>query len=236
MSLRALSADAMLSISGAWTTSEGALAIIARHPSLAALRPKIEEAHRALVEAASQSRARSLDALSAESDRVDAYHDRKLRGVVHVLEALADLTEDADEARELVGLSQRLFPRGVRGQELAYNEEGAQAEESASKLDEATRARLSRIATPWGTLLDDVEAWVAAGRELARLDAERREASREASTSEARATLARARHRWAQAAEAFAAAATADDALSGEETDSLVGALYKAELAALRRE
>lgn len=236
MSLRALTGDAMLALSRGWLDDEGAGAILAGKPALRALLPKLREARDALLAATGSSPTRSLDALARDAERVDAFHDRKLRGVVGALLALADLTEDEDEARELVGLSQRLFPRGLRGQELAHRDEGREAEEAAAKLDDATRAALARLPTPWGTLADEVDAWIGAGRDLSRLDAARQHAKEVEGTSEARAALARARHRWAQAAEALAAAVAADDELTAAETDTLVGALYKAELAALRRE
>lgn len=210
--------------------------LIEARPSLATLLPKLADAHRLLAAATAASSARSLSALCEEATRVDAFHDRKLRGVVGLFEALADLTDDATEARELVNLSSKLFPRGLRGQELAHKEEGAEAEEAARRLDADTRASLAKIPTPWGTLADEVDAWIGAGRELSRLEAERQVVSRDAGTSEARAALAKARHRWAQAAEALAAAVAADDDLPGDDTDTIVGPLYKAELAALRRE
>lgn len=236
MSLRALSADAMLALSRAWLDPDGAGSILDARPSLRALAPKLRDAHEALAAASGSSTTRSLDALARDAERVDAFHDRKLRGVVGALTALADLTDDEGEARELVELSQRLFPRGLRGQELAHRDEGREAEEAAARLDPPTRAALARLPTPWGTLADDVDAWLGAGRELARLDATRQQAASEVGTGEARAAVARARHRWAQAAEALAAAVAADDDLSAVDADTLVGALYKAELAALRRD
>lgn len=167
----------------------------------------------------------------AKATASDRRHDRKARGTAGLLENLADLCDDPNEARAYLALRDRLFPRGLTITLLSYDEEAGNVAQVQTELDPQTRAELKRIKTTKDRNLDqDVHDWIAAGQELGRLEDERRDL--EAALAKAGAPrpidAVAAQNRWIKVMRAIVAAIESAE-LPAEEEAELLAALREAE-------
>ena len=117
--------------------------------------------------------------LTVELREGDQLHDHKVRGLFHTLTGLAELTDDEEEARELVRLRGLLFPLGMSVTLLSYEDQAKEVRAAQSRLDAQARDALDAIVIGDRALTDAVDAWVATGARLEELSAERAEARAE---------------------------------------------------------
>lgn len=175
MSHHLLKTDVMLQLNRAWIEPTQVRPVFERVSLITALLPFLEQRQRDLV-ASRSPLARDfseLDALLDQIKEVDDVHDRKARGSSYTLRAFAQLADDPAVREELDELRELIFPTGLSITQKTYREEAGNAEAVAEKLTDAVRARLSALPTPQGSLLDQIEAWLQAGRQLGALEDQR---------------------------------------------------------------
>lgn len=245
MTLRNLNDGEMIEVSGAWIDARRGRHAFEAIPLLAALLPSVIEAHSGLVAAgapkADDGREAERQKLYVEGTALDQRHDRKGRGVFNLLGALADLTDDPEEAARFAALQRAIFPdgtlsvlkaswRGEAGNALAVKERVLD--------DRDLSAALKAIPLPGrATLLDRTREFVDAGRKLGGI--EDRRAVLNAPTTEATPTKSgtvSARNRWCSVV--GTAVRLADDVLGLDATTrhALFGALDEVERKADARE
>ncbi len=176
--------------------------------------PHVANAHHSIVaiEAATPDPKR-VSEISAQQAELDATHDDLRRGCYACLSGLAFLSRDARRGDGYRLLRDRLFPGGLSMTRLSYKQQAGAAILLEGKLDAATRASLEGIATPDGTMLDDVREIVSTGRRIGELEDEKVPAGSTEPSKDKRA--ADARNAWIKAINSLLAqidlAATQDE-------------------------
>lgn len=168
----------------------------------------LDRAHQKLERASAQSpeEAESLNALTMELGRLDLDHDRRVRGIYHLLVGVSEVLDDEELATCYTELRQRLLPSGLNTTLLRYEEQIAAARRSKEILGSSERELLSRVEVPngQGTLLDQCEAWWTAAECLDEVWQERQQLRRSsgeqvAISGTSAADLLRAKHQWISA-------------------------------------
>ncbi len=135
-----------------------------------------------------------------EGRQLDAEHDRLLRGLFHLLGALAEL--EPERSGDYHRLQSHLFPEGLRGITRTYADEAADARRVDNRLDEFDHTLLAAIPLPEGRTGTDIFlAWVAAGEALERY--ERRRIAAETAPGVSASRLNDVRNRWIRTVHAF---------------------------------
>lgn len=118
--------------------------------------------------------------LTAKLSAADVHHDRKVRGIVTLLTALAELSDEEAARTSLLALRDGLFPQGTTLVQRTYEEEIGVAEQLAATLSPAQRAALEAIpALPaYANLAVALDAYLSAARSLRSLENDRSEAQR----------------------------------------------------------
>lgn len=124
----------------------------------------------------------------------DATHDRVLRGLFLVLEALEVLASEAD-AKRLADARGHLFPGGLRMTQRTYAEEAAEAQRAPLRVTADDQALLAAIRLPDGRSGQDLyEEWLESCRALERV--ERRRLTLDAAQAEVVLRQIDVRNRW----------------------------------------
>ncbi len=225
MAFKSLTAEEMQPVSAAWVdTGDPAHQAILQVPELNGLLPQIELAHQGLHAAIppDDSTAKEISNLAAETDSV---HDTLARGIHGYLSEVALLVKDGEP---LLKLRDELMPEGLAA--VVRNTYRGQAGFAAilrSRLTDATRGRLRELPLPGGaTLADAVDAWLAAGDRLGRLEAEKARLAAAVPTLAGR--VFEARNRWIRVANAMVVNADLVD-LTEERRRIIFGPLQDAE-------
>ena len=163
-------------------------------PEVTALLPRLTAAHTELVAAYQDTPASRLAPLVRALGRADFRHDSWVRAIHFGFETLihdALARGDEAEAERLRGLRSRVLPHGLQQVRFSYREEAGQAELLSSQLDAQTRQALATLPAAGRTVLELVEDFMEAARELGELE-DRRVAVRKGASS----TLWPARQQW----------------------------------------
>jgi hypothetical protein len=152
------------------------------------LLPPITAAHSALFAIQVQPGDPKAKSLSDAEATLDATHDALTRGIYTTLTVLSQL---AGSSEELLRLRDLLLPEGLMHAQLTYRGEAGHAALVSSRLDDALRARLKSIVLHDKTLLELVDAWLAAAKELGSLEEQRARLSAPAETTAAQVSAAR---------------------------------------------
>jgi hypothetical protein len=232
---RNLTTETMVQLSEAWLDPKRARTSLSSLPVVSALLPKIEEAHGELLArqpaAPSGAVVARITAIQAKQAALDARHDRKMRGAVKLLDALADLADDPEDAHRYQELSVLLCPEGVKGIIKSYSDESGAAKLLEGRIDDGVKKQLGKIAIPGGKLLDTVNDWIEAAVELGALDDEKNALGKEGARP---SDAIDARNKWIRTA---AALETALEISGADETAiaKILGPLRDAEARADRR-
>lgn len=176
MSLKYLSVDEMLELTRTWVDMAHAdRRVLARMSSVGGLLPLVDEAHRELDVAKDEPHAPPARDLTAKLMAKDLRHDSYVRVTFYALEAhihLAIAKGHDKPANELKQLKHKLLPDGLSLVDYSYREESSQARQLEARLTAEDRAVLAHIPISDATLLDAVNAWIRAGKQLGKLQQE----------------------------------------------------------------
>jgi hypothetical protein len=238
MAVRDVSAEVMVTLSAAWLDPERQRPLLQSIPLVAALLPRLDEAHRGLLETQLRQSSAPLEAArGAIQDKqvsTDGLHDRKMRGSFGLLTALADLTDDPAKARRYEELRDNLCPIGLKGTTASYVAQAGAARMLPSRLTAEDQALVDSIPLPEGRLRDAVDTWTNAALELEKLEAQKVELDKQLKDAPTVRPIdvRQARYRWIRAARALEVnldLAEVDDATSQTLLASLHAAARKAE-------
>jgi hypothetical protein len=163
----------MLAVSAALLDERRHRSLFLSTPLMAALLAEVERAHAGLLAVPApapvdEATARELSALGAEGRRLDQTHDRKAIGIHVVLEGVERLADDPAAAARFARLREAMFPDGTAVVTMTWLAEAGEVERVDALLADAeVRGLLASVVVRDGvTLLDEVRAYVAAGRSL----------------------------------------------------------------------
>ncbi len=229
MSLKRLTTDEMNQLTAPLVTQGNpARAALEKVAVLASLMPQLVAAHEAVLAVRTVVEDPKLRELSAREAELDAEHDDRVRGIYNALTALAQVS---GSGAELTRLRDMLFPDGLEHTRRTYRGEAGHAAAVANRLDADMQSRLKAVDLHDRNLLDLVNAWLAAARELGELEDQRARLSPAPSTT---AEITAARTTWIRVVNALVA--NAELAGLEAETDRLLfSALRAAEKTAQAR-
>lgn len=171
MALKRLTAQEMIQVSTPWVTvDDPARLVLNKVSALAALVPQLEAAHRAIFSLQLEAGDPKAKKLSVNEAELDATHDALVRGIYVSLSTIAEFSPSGEE---LLRLRDLLLPDGLEHARKTYRGEAGHAALIGSRLDDALRARLGRVALHDKSLLDLVDAWLEAASKLGALEEER---------------------------------------------------------------
>ena len=242
MSKRELSSESMIHITETLLDPrpKGPRSILAGLPIVAVLIPTLEAAHADLlsrqVAGPPGDIAARITAIQTKQTALDARHDRKMRGSIRLLEALADLADTPDDARRYLELRDVLCPEGLKGIIKSYVDEAGAATLLHGRLDEGAKKQLGKIAIPGGKLLDAVNDWTASAEQLGALENDKTALLKQADAPQGRRPqdAIDARNRWIRVMAALETAL----AISGADEETvakLLSPLQDAEAKAARK-
>ena len=221
MSLKKLTTAQMLERSSHWLGA-GRAKLEAYEETAGAL-DLLERSHEAL-EATAKSDpnvADEMHELTLKLGQLDLLHDRRVRGIYHILTGLGEALDDETMAEHLHNLRSTLLPAGINTTLLSYNEQAEAARAASGVLTDEDRALLSRVPMPnEESLLDQVEDWLRVGEELGEMW-QKREGAKARSGGVTPSDTVRARNRWIGAVRVLLAALDAAQ-LSVEERRALL--------------
>jgi hypothetical protein len=159
-----------------------------------------------------------------------------MRGAIKLLEALAELADNPDDARRYLELRDVLCPEGLKGTIKSYVDEAGAAKLLHGRLDESMKKQLGKIAIPGGKLLDAVNDWTDSAEQLGALENEKSALMKLADAPEGRRPqdVIDARNRWIRVVSALETAL----AISGADEETvarILAPLQDAEAKAGRR-
>ncbi|WP_438031541.1 hypothetical protein [Sorangium sp. So ce204] len=207
--LKHLNIDEMVALLSPWVEDREQRRLFLAIPEIAALHPRVVEAHDAVLAVQPSSRggrvSSKLRAIVDETSKVDRRHDHLARAVSYGIDAhrelcLAEEPSDAARAAQCDAVQKQLFPGGlsiVNASTLA--EAGNTARIARLLEDEPGIADFLRSIPARGkaSLLDVVKRWLAKGRELQTLERARGEIeATETATPPSTSTIQAARSQW----------------------------------------
>lgn len=180
--LKHLNLDEMVGLTSPWVSDATTKALFLSIPEIAALHPQIVELQDALGEARplGAGRSKALQALMDQAAKVDVVHDALVRAVESGLEtdrlcSLARKPPDFARATRAEQVNAKLFPAGLSIVNASLVAESGNAERVGKLLAREPELGefLDEIPVRNGTLLQLTKRWIAAGKQLGKLERER---------------------------------------------------------------
>lgn len=205
--LKHLNLDEMVALLTPWVEDPKQRKLFLSIPEIAALHPRVVEAHHAVLAVQPRSAGTSpeLRAILDKRNEVDRLHDRLARAVSYGIGAhreicLAEEPPDAARAAQCDVVQKKLFPNGLSILNASPLAEAGNTSRIAHLLEEEPEIAtfLKGIPAKGKTsLLDVVKRWIRAGRELQALDRARIEIEATATTTPpTKTTIQAARSQW----------------------------------------
>jgi hypothetical protein len=203
--LNELSTEKMVTLTHYWIKDERAL--LSSIPQAAGLLVSFDSLATRLFVVVRQDATPSQQVkdLSKKQSATDKTHDYLLRGGFYQLSALANFASaDGDEARasSFLVLRDQLYPDGLGGSLLSFDEEAGAAELLEKRVTGEIKAMLQSIITDQRiTLLGRIQQQIEKAKELRTLDLQKTKAEEEASASAAPSgsDARRVRYEWINA-------------------------------------
>jgi hypothetical protein len=199
--LRYLDPASMLSLSSGWLGPRRAL--LEQSPELAALLPRLDEAHQALLlaqKAAPGAGGEESARLASQAQALDDQHDHAVRALYFAVSAalsfrLASEAPDAEEVTRLEALRDMILPDGLATTQASYEAEAAsaaRAREAVASDPEAQKLLREIKLFPRVTGLDLLSRWADLGAKLGSVEFQRTARP----TGAGEANPVRARNAW----------------------------------------
>ena len=110
--------------------------------------------------------AQRLRDLTSEASELDARHDRKARGLFHLLSGAIEVVDKLKTRDQYAALQSKLFPHGVQVVRFSYTDQAGEVELLERRTTSADRKLLRKLKLDKTTGEDALEAWIKAGRAL----------------------------------------------------------------------
>lgn len=204
--LKHLNHDEMVGLTSPWVADTKQRALFLSIPEIAGLHPQLVDLQAQLGDAqpVDPPRSPAMKKLLERGTKLDVVHDALVRASASAietdrLEALARRPPDLRRADQATTATTKLFPTGLAIVNASLVAEAGSAERAGKLLarEAALANYLAAIPVRDGTALALVERWIAAGKQLAKLERERAElAAKEAATPRDSSALTRLRFDW----------------------------------------
>ena len=147
MAYRDFTNSTMVELSSAWVDPEKNRSLLAGFPQTAGLLSNLDQTHANIVRVAPTEDAlrKQIDDLTKALFDLDKTHDRKRRGVYHVLTGLSDLVDDPTRQADLITLRDAILPNGLQGTQVSYIDQAGNARILEQRLTDTQRAALEAI-------------------------------------------------------------------------------------------
>lgn len=205
MALANLTVETQVGVSARWVDADKDRSCFEGEPALAALLQEIDAAHNDLISIQSKSSANSeeIKVLTELVQRLDARHDNKGKGVYEMFGAVALLAESPEDADHYLETRDKLMPDGLNFVRRFYLDETGGTALVEGRITDNIRRTLRSIPTPHGNLMDEVNEWIRAGKDLGSAERQRiKLAQVRAEETISGKDINRARRRWNDVAEA----------------------------------
>ncbi len=169
MSLMNLSVEEMVHVSSTWLTD--VKAVFEGAEPLAALLPTLVTVHGDLLATQPKQPDAKLAALSAAATQADGVHDNLLRGIYLTLSGLALL--ESEQGPGHLALRDELMEEGPALTQRTYQSQAGYVQIIEQRMTAAARRKLEGIVINGVPMLQYVDAWIAAGKTLGKIEAER---------------------------------------------------------------
>lgn len=244
-SYRLLSTEQMSSISRAWLVEQRP--ILEGIPQTQGILSNIEAAHKglAIVVGGPPSKSQQVRELHRRITTKDNRHDNLLRlgySQCTVLAAYAAANDNSDEEADWFDFRKTLYPNGLRGSMLSYDEQEGAAVLLEKRLDSAMVAKLANVVIHLGgkpeTLLSLVQEQINLAKEIAVLARMKGKLEDTEDNSPTAGDLRRARNSWIEASHVLESAlrlAVKSQATTQEKADELVKRLHEEEREAVKQ-
>lgn len=126
----------------------------------------------------------------------DGFHDRKARGGWYVLTGAIELADSEEEAAPYLEARDILYPEGMSIVTASYRAQAGTAEKVKQRITPDVERVLARTKVGERTLLEEVNAWLAAAGEISKKVAERAEIAGELDDAVRAADIHAARLKW----------------------------------------
>lgn len=239
MAYRNISPPTMITVTAAWVDPKRDRPILESLGLVRPLVPLVDQVHNDILVKQGIGMI-NLEAVLREirdqQPTIDMVHDRKKRGVHMALTAYAELADDPKEAARFLSLRDRLMPGGRKETLRSYLDQSGDAERLRTRLDSDTWQTLASLATPVGTLAEQVRSWLDAADELGALTLRRMELEREVAQSDDTPAVEReAVYAWIRVVRTVEANLELDPMTTDEIKARILGPLHHAEALADRR-
>ncbi|MBI5481435.1 MAG: hypothetical protein HY906_21435, partial [Deltaproteobacteria bacterium] len=204
MALNRLTTAEMISVSAPWVKpGSEERELLLGYPETAGVVPRVDAAHQGLLATQPKPAATGrLTEISEQSGRLDLRHDTTARGLDLLFGGIEALAPDVSTAEDYVKLHQLLLPQGMSATQRTYRDEAGQGALLKERLTPEVRTTLGNLRTPFGTVLEVVDEWIAVAIQLGGLEDERARLAEARPAPPTQADVATARHRWVRAVNA----------------------------------
>lgn len=226
MALKNLTVEEMVALSVSWVGADNpAHRLLKANTRLSGLLPELDRAHSAIYSVRPHAVDPRKAELAQQAIAIDVRHDQLARGIYGVLTEYANL---AEEGAEYIQLRDQLFPNGLAPVvQVSFRGQAGHADLLRERLTADQRARLTAFVLPKTTLLEQVEQWLDAGRQLGELEEQRARLEQVQGPSFGQQTVD-ARNLWIRVVNAFLSLASLSE-LDPKDELVLFGPLREAE-------
>jgi len=211
MRLNRMTVAEMISITQTWLLpGTPAMELLKRQPEIAVLLSHVQTAHEALLKRQPQPQSSAREAqLGRDLERLDALHDDLVRGLDHLCQALALLSEDDDTKLTWQRIHKVLLPMGLGLVNLSYGAEAGNAmllQQRLAGLSAADTKLLKTQQVGGQSVLSIVQNFLNIAAQLGELDRDR-ESLRQSTQFATPAEILASRMAWVRAVSAVLAIA-----------------------------
>ncbi len=173
--------------------------------------------------------------LTKNLTELDVTHDRCSRSIHRTLSAVIDITDDPQKAAEYQRVMDTLHPSGLSVNVISYAEQAGNTLRITERVTPEIRQILATITLIGVSLETVLDRWLAAGKKLGSLQAERDTLNTDQDPNRiTAATIVDARNQWIRATNSFIAALESTD-FSPTEKTTILAHLHATETQATTR-
>ncbi len=175
MDYRLFNLSTLVAIFNVWLDPRQSRPLLLGIPGVAPFVPQLEALYEKMgrLQLNESAAARALKEISERATAADATHDRLLSGMFDLLTTLIRLSDDSEFVERVQALRDKIFPMGPMGISQSYLSESGYVTMAEMKITDDDKALLEAIRYNGRTLLRDYVDWVAAGKTLGELEAEK---------------------------------------------------------------
>lgn len=210
ITLKHLSNQSMVGISGEWTDAEKQRPILEKIVELSGIMGPLDGVHNGVLNVQFTGEAegeleKELKKLSVQAKNLDVAFDNLARGIFGNLESNALLAKAPEEKEMCEKLKNVIFPKQTGIVKMTYWEESGEAKLLEGRLNDDLRKDLRSIPCLGGNLEQAVDAFIVAGNDLGKVESTRVRLAKKDGDEETvtRSDTLKARNKWIRVVNTF---------------------------------